>query len=244
MQSRVIYCCLFTWQLAQQLPCKVGEPLDDFHGFSIKSDFPEVAHDHSSAGWTEMAPDPGGNILGFIISWSMELGKQEEKMGIENFEVWKDRRRSWFTSLIPKLAFTDCIRQNLCIIWSSAEHSPPQQRWDEMRWPSARHCIVFLLVSDNRSYKIQSHLLPNDNQQLLHKQGSFCGATGWPLADHSLREMPFVAGQARSTFHWFSKAQHTFGPVCSKKQIWLKPRYSLSKQRLFWEVPEISMRKW
>lgn len=92
-----------------------------------------------------------------------------------------------------------------------------------MRWPSARHCIVFLLVSDNRSYKIQSHLLPNDNQQLLHKQGFFCGATGWPLSDHSLGEMPFVAGQARSTFHWFSKAQHIVAQSAPKSKFGSNP---------------------
>lgn len=77
----------------------------------------------------------------FVTSWSVELGKQEGKIGNENFEVWKDRRRPWFTTLIPKLAFTDCIRQNLCMIWSSAEHSPPQQRWDEMTFGSSLHCV-------------------------------------------------------------------------------------------------------
>lgn len=92
-----------------------------------------------------------------------------------------------------------------------------------MRWPSARHCIVFLLVSDNRSYKTQSHLLPNDNQQLLHKQGFFCGAMGWPLSAHSLGEMPFVAGQARSTFHWFSKAQHTLAQSAPKTKFGSNP---------------------
>lgn len=106
---------------------------------------------------------------------------------------------------------------------SGAGLSTPHLSRDEMRWPSARLCIVFLLVSDNRSYKIQSHLLANDNQQLLHKQGSFCGATGWPLSDHSLREMPFVAGQARSTFHWFSKAQHTWAQPAPKSKIGSNP---------------------
>lgn len=79
----------------------------------------------------------------------------------------------WLTSLIQKhLFFMDYISQKVCIMLSFVDYllHTSAEGWDDLRLVTG---IVFLLVSDKRSYKIQRHLLTNNNQQLLHKQG-FC----------------------------------------------------------------------